>query len=218
MKKALSVILALVLAFGCFFCLLAGAEYVEDNHFDEFYPELSALRTEGENYPTIILPGINHSPYYLTDENGEVVKDKDGKEMTSSLLLLNTDSLKKELFKTIPSLLFSVIFQRDLGAAERVGALVKELMKYMETDEDGNTVYNLVTKKFNVPVSEMNESDRHFFYTMLPVEPIAELCGEENLFLYTCPDLKLPPLLPGCHSMYPFFCQIPATGNLHYPN
>ena len=185
MKKALSVILALVLAFGCFFCLHAGAEYVEDNHFDEFYPELSALRTEGENYPTIILPGINHSPYYLTDENGEVVKDKDGKEMTSSLLLLNTDSLKKELFKTIPSLLFSVIFQRDLGAAERVGALVKELMKYMETDEDGNTVYNLVTKKFNVPVSEMNERDRHFFYTMLPVEPIAELCGEENLFLYT---------------------------------
>lgn len=185
MKKALSVILALVLAFGCFFCLPAGAEYVEDNHFDEFYPELSALRTEGENYPTIILPGINHSPYYLTDENGEVVKDKDGKEMTSSLLLLNTDSLKKELFKTIPSLLFSVIFQRDLGAAERVGALVKELMKYMETDEDGNTVYNLVTKRFNVPVSEMNESDRHFFYTMLPVEPIAELCGEENLFLYT---------------------------------
>lgn len=185
MKKAVSVFLALVLVVGCFFCFPAGADYVENNHFDTFYPELRELGGDGKNYPTIILPGINHSPYYLTDENGEIVKDSDGNEMSSSLLLLNTDSLKKEIFKLVPSLLFSIIFQRDLGATEKVGALVKELMKYMETDEDGNTVYNLVTKKFNVPVSEMNESDRHFFYTMLPVEPIAELCGEENLFLYT---------------------------------
>ena len=185
MKKVVSVFLALVLILGCFFCFPVGAEYVENNHFDEFYPELYSLKGDGNDYPTIILPGINHSPYYLTDENGEVVKDKDGNEMTSSLLLLNTDSLRKEIFKLVPSLLFSVIFQRDLGATEKVGALVKELMKYMETDQDGNTVYNLVTKKFGVPVSEMNESDRHFFYTMLPVEPIAELCGEDNLFLYT---------------------------------
>lgn len=185
MKKAVSVFLVLVLTLGCLFCFPVGAQYVENNHFDVFYPELYELKGDGNNYPTIILPGINHSPYYLADENGESIRDKSGKEISASLLMLNTDSLKTELLKLVPSLLFSIIFQRDLGVTEKVGALVREVMKYMETNEDGETVYNLVTKKFTVPVSEMNEQDKHFFYTMLPVEPIAALCGEDNLFLYT---------------------------------
>ena len=70
MKKAVSVFLVLVLTLGCLFCFPVGAQYVEDNHFDVFYPELYELQGDGNNYPTIILPGINHSPYYLADENG----------------------------------------------------------------------------------------------------------------------------------------------------
>ena len=60
-----------------------------------------------------------------------------------------------------------------------------DLMHYMDMNPDGSSVNNLVTKTFDVPVSEMNESDKKFFYTMLPVEPIAEVCSEDNLFLYT---------------------------------
>lgn len=185
MKKFVSVFLAAVLLVGCLFCVPAGADYVEDNSFETVYPELFELKGDEETYPTIILPGINHSPYYLADENGEAITDSNGNELSSSLLLLNTDSLKKNVLKLLPTLLFSVIFQRDLGVSGKIETLVADLMKYMETTPDGETVYNLVTKKFDVPVSEMSEEDKHFFYTMLPVEPIAELCGEENLFLFT---------------------------------
>ena len=185
MKKILSVFLAAVMLACCLFCFPAGADYVKDNHLTAVYPELASLSGDDEIYPTIILPGINHSPYFLADENGNAVTDSKGNTLSSTLLLLNTASLAKEIIKLVPSLLFSLVFQRDLGATKGVENLVGELMKYMETTPDGENVYNLVTRKFNAPVSEMNEDDKHFFYTMLPVEPIAQVCGEENLFLYT---------------------------------
>jgi len=185
MKKTLSVLLSVVMLVCVLLCVPAKADYVKDNHMKTVYPELSSLSGESEIYPTIILPGINHSPYFLADESGNPVTDSKGDSLTSTLLLLNMESLTKNIVKLVPSLILSLVFQRDVGASKRIGELVNELMKYMETTPDGENVYNLVTRKFDVPVSEMNESDRHFFYSMLPVEPIAEVCGEENLFLYT---------------------------------
>lgn len=185
MKKFISVFLAVVMLACCLFCFPVGAEYVKDNRLKTVYPELASLSSDGEICPTIILPGINHSPYYLADEEGNAVTDSKGNALSSTLLLLNTDSLTKEIIKLVPSLLLSLVFQRDFGATKSVENLVAQLMKYMETTPDGEDVYNLVTRKINVPVSEMSEDDRHFFYTMLPVEPIAEVCGEDNLFLYT---------------------------------
>lgn len=185
MKKFLSVFLAAIMLVCCFFCVPASADYVKENNLKTVYPELSSLSGDGEIYPTIILPGINHSPYYLADENGNAVLDKDGNPLSSTLLLLNQSSLTKNIIKLVPKLLLSLVFQKDAGVTAAVSELVKDLMKYMETTADGNNVYNLITRKFDVPVSEMSEEDKHFFYTMLPVEPIAEVCGEENLFLYT---------------------------------
>lgn len=185
MKKLIATVLAFCVLVGCFLCFPAGADYVKDNRLSTVYPELCALEGDAEPCPTIVLPGINHSPYYVADENGEPLTDSNGEELSASLLLLNEESLTKNIIKLVPKLLLSLAFQRDIGVTKGIGELVKDLMKYMETTPDGETVYNLVTKKFDLPVSEMNEDDKHFFYTMLPVEPIAEVCGEENLFLYT---------------------------------
>lgn len=185
MKKLISVFLAAVLLFCCLSAVSAGAVYVENNHFETVYPELFELKGDGNNYPTIILPGINHSPYYLADETGSAVLDSNGNELTSTLLLLDRTPLKKDIVKLVPRLLASLLLQRDIGATEGISTLVYDLMHYMDMNPDGSSVNNLVTKTFDVPVSEMNESDKKFFYTMLPVEPIAEVCGENNLFLYT---------------------------------
>ena len=185
MKKLISVFLAAVLLFCCLSAVSAGAVYVENNHFETVYPELFELKGDGNNYPTIILPGINHSPYYLADETGSAVLDSNGNELTSTLLLLDRTPLKKDIVKLVPRLLASLLLQRDIGATEGISTLVYDLMHYMDMNPDGSSVNNLVTKTFDVPVSEMNESDKKFFYTMLPVEPIAEVCSEDNLFLYT---------------------------------
>ena len=187
MKKLISVLLAAVLLFCCLSSVSAGAVYVENNHFETVYPELFELKGDGNNYPTIILPGINHSPYYLADETGNAVLDSSGNALTSTLLLLDRTLLKKDATSLVPRLLASLLLQRDIGATEGISKLIYDLMDYMEMRPDGTTVNNLVTRRFNVPVSEMSRSDKSFFYSMLPVEPIAEVCGEENLFLYTFP-------------------------------
>ena len=185
MKKIISVFLAALMLVCCFSAVSAGAVYVENNHFETVYPELFELKGDGNNYPTIILPGINHSPYYLADESGNALLDSNGKAITATLLMLDETNLKKDIIRLVPRLLASLLIQRDAGAAEGVSKLVYDLMDYMEMKPDGTTVNNLITRKFDSPVSEMSEADRSFFYTMLPVEPIAELCGEDNLFLYT---------------------------------
>lgn len=184
-KKISALVLAVAMLIGCLFCVPASADYKKENNYDLMYPELKALQGSGENYPTIIFPGINHSPYYLADEKGNPMTDSKGAELKSTLLLLNQDSLVWNIIKTVPNLLLSLAFQRDLGLTGKISALIADLMKYMGCNEDGTTTYNLKTKTFNTPVSEFSEEDKHFFYTMLPVEPISELCGEENLFLYT---------------------------------
>ena len=185
MKKLISVLLAAVLLFCCLSSVSAGAVYVENNHFETVYPELFELKGDGNNYPTIILPGINHSPYFLADKDGNAVLDSSGNALTSTLLLLDRTLLKKDATSLVPRLLASLLLQRDIGATEGISKLIYDLMDYMEMRPDGTTVNNLVTRRFDVPVSEMSRSDKSFFYSMLPVEPIAEVCGEENLFLYT---------------------------------
>ena len=90
MKKLLAVLLA-VLMLVPVISLGVSAAYKENNNFDVIYPELSALESDEEIYPTIILPGINHSKYYVADENGNVMTDKKGNALEESLLLINQD-------------------------------------------------------------------------------------------------------------------------------
>lgn len=184
LRKLLCVVLSFCLVL-CTLCLSAGAAYSENNDYKAMYPELYSLSQEDEVYPTIILPGINHSPYYLADENGNAVTDKNGNALESSLLLLNESSLRKNVLSLLPNALASLISQKDMGLSAKVRKTVSELMSYMICDNDGNTVNNLVTKHFDYPVSKMDDDTRGWFYRMIPVEPLADIIGEDNLFIYT---------------------------------
>ena len=56
--------------------------------------------------PVVILPGINHSPTYLFDENNQPVLDSDGNQVGGTLLILEVEQLIK---KVLPKLIFSVL-------------------------------------------------------------------------------------------------------------
>ena len=186
MKKLLAVILSVLmlvpmLSFG------SSAVYKEDNNFRKIYPEISSLKSDEEIYPTIILPGINHSRYYLADEYGNAITDKDGKVIESSLLLLNQTSLVKDAVSLIPNLLWSLISQEDMGLSLKIRNLADNIFSYISSDKNGNTKNNLITYEYHYPVSQMSSSEKSWFYTMLPMEPIAEVVGEENIYVYTFP-------------------------------
>ena len=185
-KKAIALMLALIMTLGLF-SASASAAYSKDNIYKTTYPEIYSLKGDGKEYPTIILPGINHSKYYLADENGNAVTDKNGNKIESSLLMLNETSLYKDALSLFPNVLASLITQKDCGLSEKVSKLANNAFSYMVSDKSGNTVNNLVTYEYPYPVSQMDEGTRGWFYRMLPVEPFADVLGEENIYLYTFP-------------------------------
>ena len=136
-------------------------------------------------YPVVFVPGINHSPTYLCDENGEVKKSSDGTEIGGTLLIFDNDVLKKELIKLALPLVGSLITQRDWNFTDKAYEACKKIFYVQQTDEEGVPVNNLVTRRFDYPVSQMSDEDRSWFYIMLPVQKLSEAIGEENIWLYT---------------------------------
>ena len=76
LKKALSILLAVVMAFGVF--TVCGFAETAD---EQPVYEIPALQN-GEITPTIIVPGISQSVSVYCDENGNPIKDKNGKKVT----------------------------------------------------------------------------------------------------------------------------------------
>lgn len=145
----------------------------------------SASREYDENYPVVIVPGINHSPTYLCDENGEVKKSSDGTDIGGTLLFFDNDILKREIVKLVLPLLASLVFQKDCGLTEKAYEVCNNIFSVQATDDTGVPVNNLITRRFNYPVSQMSDDDKSWFYTMLPVQKLSDAIGEDNIYLYT---------------------------------
>lgn len=182
-KKAIAFMLSSVMLFSG-----AGiAAQTEENEEVLLRAEKTAAVNYSEKceYPVVIVPGINHSPTYLCDENGNALKSSDGSEIGGTLLIFNNDILKKELPKLALPLVGSLLAQRDTGLTEKAYEVCKNVFSVQQTDSEGNTVNNLITKRFDYPVSQMSEEDKEWFYQMLPVQKLSDVIGEENIFLYT---------------------------------
>ena len=82
-------------------------------------PAASAYETdcEGtcEHSPVIVLPGINHSPTYLYDENDNPVMNGDT-QIGGTLFILNESALSTTLIiKAVLRLLATITFQTNVG-------------------------------------------------------------------------------------------------------
>lgn len=182
LKKVTAFILSLSLAAS-----VAGVAFAA-NADDMSAPVMNVnmlKKAKDFEYPVIFVPGINHSPTYLCDENGERMKSSDGADIGGTLMIFDNDVLKKELLKLIVPLLGSLITQKDYGLTEKAYEVVKNIFYVQETNEEGKPVNNLITRKFDYPVSQMNEEDKKWFYIMLPVQKLSNEIGEENIWLYT---------------------------------
>ena len=113
--------------------------------------------------PLIVLPGINHSPTYLYDENDKPVMDSKGeKQIGGTLLILNTDDLlKKILPKALFSLLATIATQHNI------------------------LLDNLKTQRWNYPLSQMTEDEVNWVYRMVPMQRIVDIIGADHTYFYT---------------------------------
>lgn len=184
--KVISVILCISLMTSVF-AVAASAAYSPEQDYS-FYPELESFSVQDTAYPTIILPGINHSESYLADENNEPILDKNGKKISGGLLLIDSSNIMGDVIGLVPDVLLSLITQKPTASlADNVYKTVSNVMGIQQMDNNGETVNNLITKTYNYPVSQMDEGTRGWFYRMIPMEPYAAVFGEDNIYLYTFP-------------------------------
>ncbi len=109
--------------------------------------------------PVIILPGINHSPTYLYDDNDEPVM-YNGNHIGGPLLFLNEAALStKAVLKLVGSALATATFQTNVRLDKVTYNLVSEIFKYQRCDENGDHVENLITQRWNYSLEKMTEEE-----------------------------------------------------------
>ena len=138
-----------------------------------------------EKSPVVILPGINHSPTYLYDENDEPYLDADGNHVGGTLLILELSKLWGTLPALVASLLSTIVFQQSIGLEQAAYNAASAAFWVQECDNEGNHINNLQTQRWNYPISEMNEEDKDWLYRMIPLQNVEAVYGGDHIYLYT---------------------------------
>ena len=106
MKKAFKRALALV---------LCAAMLVSVGAIGASATELKTNCGGRDHSPVVILPGINHSPTYLYNEDNTPYLDADGNQVGGTLLILELSKLWGTLPALVGSLLGTILLQHNVG-------------------------------------------------------------------------------------------------------
>ncbi|MBQ6544087.1 MAG: hypothetical protein IJL77_06835, partial [Clostridia bacterium] len=128
--------------------------------------------------PVIILPGINHSPTFLHDENGKMMFDRNGDPIGGSMLFTNTPAAKEKLSALVKKLATVAFIQNADFVYERAYDVGCAAFSYQKCNMSGDPVNNLITKRWNFPLSEMLQEDKDWVYLMVPMQKVADEIGE----------------------------------------
>lgn len=140
---------------------------------------------ECEYSPVIVLPGINHSPTYLYDENDEPVI-YNGSHVGGTLLILNEEALSAlAIANAVCSVLATLGLQTNVGLDKVVRGLVSNIFKYQKCDENGDHIANLQTKRWNYSLEYMSQEDLDWTYRMVPMKPLVDEIGEDHVYFFT---------------------------------
>ncbi len=188
MKKSLKRVISLILCAAMLISVVAisGSAVVPETTNQDVK---TTCNGECGNCPVIVLPGINHSPTYLYDENDEPVLDGDGNHIGGTLLILNLDGVLKHLPKVLLSLLATLALQDNVLLDEAAYEVARAAFSYQQCDEKGNHIENLKTKRWNYPLSEFDKHedgyDLDWVYRMVPMKPLVDVIGEDHTYFFT---------------------------------
>ncbi len=134
--------------------------------------------------PVVILPGINHSPTYLYDENDQPYMNGDT-HVGGTLLILELSKLWATLPALVVSLLGTIATQHSLGLEKAAYKAASAAFWVQECDNDGNYINNLQTQRWNHPISEMNNDDKEWLYRMIPLQNVEKEYGGDHIYMFT---------------------------------
>ncbi len=131
--------------------------------------------------PVVLLHGIGQNDTYVVDDEGNVLPDREGGELTVWPLEADITAMVKEV---LPSLLLSVFTRRDAGLSQAFRDSVDDLLYAFRKDNEGNYLDNVYVPSYQCSMEALPDEFREYYYRMLPMHTCAEVIGNDNLYLF----------------------------------
>ena len=167
MKKALAVIMAVVITLSCMSVLgySAKKEYV----------------------PTIIIPGLFQSETYAY-ENGEIACDANGTPLAAPFYVSITEKeIEQIVTKALLPITTMFITQKDkdaLAAKEVSKILAGILMGKQRSDANGNFIDDVRPQVYNGSFATLTDSQKEHVLRNFPVEEFFDIAGMDLLYVF----------------------------------
>ena len=169
MKKIISILLSIVMAFSCVSVAFAADT---ENSYTPAYDE---------NTPVVVLHGIGQNNTYILDEDGNRMVDESGDYITGWPLEIDIAAL---VSRVLPNLFYSIITRQDNGLSDAMREGAYELLYAVHKDNEGNYENDVEVPCYNCSMSEMPKEVREHIYDMIPLRRCGEIIGEDNLFYF----------------------------------
>ncbi len=131
--------------------------------------------------PVIIVHGMSQNDTYLLNEDGSRMTDKNGDYVTGWPLEIDVMGLLKE---ALVPLIASVISRSDAGLTDAMRKGAYEALYAIHKDAEGNYLTPVEVPCYEFPMSEMTDEIKEYYYNILPLQGLAEIVGEENIYYF----------------------------------
>ena len=177
-KKTVSLIVALVMVCSIVLVPVSAKERVStvSNYAISDY-----VADYDRDTPVIIVHGMSQNDTYLLNEDGTRMTDDKGDYITGWPLEIDVTALIK---KALVPLLASVVSRSDSGLTEAMREGTYDALYAIHKDAEGNYLTPVEVPCYEYPMSEMTDEIKEYYYNILPLQGLAEIVGEENIYYF----------------------------------
>lgn len=177
-KKAFSLILAIIMVCSA---MLVPVSAKETEETVSIVSDLSYVADYDRDTPVIIVHGMSQNDTYLLNEDGTRMTDSNGDYITGWPLEIDIMGLLKE---ALVPLLMSAATRSDMGLTDAMRRGAYEGLYAIHKDAEGNYLTPVEVPCYEYPMSEMTEEIKEYYYNILPLQGLAEIVGEENIYYF----------------------------------
>ena len=176
-KRAVSLIVAIVMVCSVMLVPVSAKEAkVATNYAVSDY-----VADYDRDTPVIIVHGMSQNDTYLLNEDGTRMTDKNGDYVTGWPLEIDIMGLLKN---ALVPLIASVVSRSDAGLTEAMRKGAYDGLYAIHKDPQGNYLTPVEVPCYEYPMSEMTEEIKEYYYKMLPLQGLAEIVGEDNIYYF----------------------------------
>lgn len=135
-----------------------------------------------EFYPTIIIPGLGQSGVYVVDENGEILRNSDGKKVSAFPAYIQIPKVIKTA--ALP-LLLSLATQRDMGLSDALAKVIEDAFGINASDLEAQNTGNVALESYLYSYAECSEEEQAVINSHIPFDKYHTDLPKDHLYYFT---------------------------------